>query len=88
MWIICTCSTFLTTAWIYEKKKIQIEKFTKKSFFYSEGLVEGTETIIFFILMFVFYEIASLIAWILAVLCFITAFIRVIKVRKFLNSVN
>ena len=43
---------------------------TKKSFFYSEGLIEGAETIILFILMFVFYELASLIASIFALLCF------------------
>ncbi len=85
---MCTCSTFLTTAWIYEKKKIQIEDFSKKSFYYSEGLIEGTETIIFFILMFIFYKIASIIAYLLALLCFSTAIIRIIKVRKFLNSID
>ena len=85
---IGTCSTFLTTAWIFEKKKIQIEKLSKKSFYYSEGLIEGTETIFLFILMFIFYEAASFIAWIFGVLCFITALIRVIKVSKILNSLN
>ena len=85
---IGTCSTFLTTAWIFEKKKIQIEKLSKKSFYYSEGLIEGTETIFLFILMFIFYEVASFIAWIFGVLCFITALIRVIKVSKILNSLN
>ena len=85
---IATCSTFLTTAWIFEKKKIKIEQLSKKSFFYSEGLIEGAETIILFILMFVFYEVASFIAWIFALLCFLTAIIRVLKVTKILNSIN
>ena len=85
---IGTCSTFLTTAWIFEKKKIQIKKLSKKSFYYSEGLIEGTETIFLFILMFIFHEVASFIAWIFGVLCFITALIRVIKVSKILNSLN
>ena len=85
---IGTCSTFLTTAWIIEKKKIKIEQHFKKSFFYSEGLIEGTETIILFILMFLFYEVASFIAWIFALLCFITAIIRVVKVSKILSSIN
>ena len=85
---IGTCTTFLTTAWIFEKKKIKIEQLSKKSFFYSEGLIEGTETIILFILMFIFYELASFIAWIFALLCFLTAIIRVIKVSKILNSIN
>ena len=85
---IGTCSTFLTTAWIFEKKKIKFEQLSKKSFYYSEGLIEGTETIFLFILMFIFYEIASFIAWIFAVLCFATALIRIIKVSKILNSLN
>ena len=85
---IGTCSTFLTTAWIFEKKKIQIDQFSKKSFFYSEGIVEGTETIFLFILMFLFYEVASLIAWIFAILCFVTSLTRIIKVSKILNSTN
>ena len=85
---IGTCATFLTTAWIFEKKKIKIEQLSKKSFFYSEGLIEGTETIILFIFMFVFFEAANFIAWIFAILCFITSIIRIIKVRKILNSSN
>ena len=85
---IGTCSTFLTTAWIFEKKKMQIEKLSKKSFYYSEGLIEGTETIFLFILMFIFYEVATFIAWIFGVLCFITALLRVIKVSKILNSLD
>ncbi len=85
---IGTCSTFLTTAWIFEKKKLKIEQLSKKSFFYSEGLIEGTETIVFFILMFIFFEIASFIAWVFAALCFLTAIIRVFKVSKILNSKN
>ena len=85
---IGTCSTFLATAWIFEKKKLKFDQLTKKSFFYSEGLIEGAETIILFILMFVFYEVASFIAWIFALLCFLTAIIRVVKVTKILNSIN
>ena len=85
---IGTCSTFLTTAWLFEKRKIKIEQLSKKSFFYSEGIIEGTETIVFFILMFVFFEIASFIAWIFALLCFLTTVIRVLKVSKILNSIN
>ena len=85
---IGTCSTFLTTAWIFEKNKIQIDQLSKKSFYYSEGLIEGTETIFLFILMFIFYEVASFIAWIFALLCFITAIVRVVKVSKILNSIN
>ena len=85
---IGTCSTFLTTAWLFEKRKIKIEQLSKKSFFYSEGIIEGTETIVFFILMFVFFEVASFIAWIFALLCFLTTVIRVFKVSKILNSIN
>ena len=85
---IGTCSTFLTTAWIFEKKKLKIEQLSKKSFFYSEGLIEGTETIVLFILMFVFFEVAGFIAWIFALLCFLTSIIRIFKVSKILSSIN
>ena len=85
---IGTCSTFLTTAWIFEKKKIKINQLSKKSFYYSDGLIEGSETIFLFILMFLFYEVAYFIAWIFAVLCFITAMLRIIKVRKILKSIS
>ncbi len=83
---ILTCSTFLTTAWIYEKNKIQIDQISKKSFYYSVGLIEGTETIVLFVLMFIFNEVANYIAWFFSALCFITALIRVIQVSKILNS--
>ncbi len=85
---IWTCSTFLTTAWIYEKKKLQNQNNSKKSFYYSVGIIEGTETIFLFILMFIFNDIANYIAWSFAVLCFTTACVRVIEVRKILNMVN
>jgi len=85
---IGTSSTFLTAAWIVEKNKIQISQLSKKSFYYSEGLIEGTETIFLFILMFIFYDVASIIAWIFAALCFITVVLRIIKVNRLLNSIN
>lgn len=85
---IGTSSTFLTAAWIVEKNKIQISQLSKKSFYYSEGLIEGTETIFLFILMFIFYDVASIIAWVFAALCFITVVLRIIKVNRLLNSIN
>ena len=85
---IGTSSTFLTAAWIVEKNKIQISQLSKKSFYYSEGLIEGTETVFLFILMFIFYDVASIIAWIFAALCFITVVLRIIKVNRLLNSIN
>ena len=83
-----TCSTFLTTAWIFEKNKIKIDIKTTnpKSFYYSVGLIEGTETILFFVLMFLFYEFAYLLAWILSFLCIITSLLRVLNVKFVLNA--
>ena len=83
-----TCATFLTTAWIFEKKKMELKITSEKSFHYSNGLIEGTETIIFFSLMFLFNQIASLVAWIFAILCIFTSVMRVINVRKVLISTN
>ncbi len=81
---IGTGSTFLATAWILEKNKSKKKQFLQKSFYYSHGLIEGTETIIIFSLMFIFYESANLIAWIFGTLCMITSFIRIINTRKIL----
>ena len=83
-----TCSTFLTTAWIFEKNKIKIDIKTTnpKSFYYSVGLIEGTETILFFVLMFLFYEFAYLLAWILSFLCIITSLLRILNVKFVLNA--
>ncbi len=81
-----TQSTFLTTAWIIEKNKISISDGQKKSFFYSSGITEGFETIIFFTMMLLFHEFFNYIAYLFGILCWITFLTRVIFVKNILNT--
>ena len=83
---IGTSSTFLAVAWIVEKNKSLLKKKYEKSFFYSRGIAEGFETIIFFILIFVFPNYAYFFAWAFGILCWATVFIRIIYVRQLFNS--
>ena len=83
---VATQSTFLTSAWIIEKNKIDIVKTQKKSFFYSGGITEGFETIICFVMMLIFYEFINYISYIFGILCWITFIMRIIFIKKLLDS--
>ena len=83
---VSTQTTFLASAWIFEKNKILISTKQKKSFFYIGGIIEGFETIVFFILMLIFYQSVELIAYIFGSLCWITSITRIIYIRKLLTS--
>ena len=64
--------TFLGFASIASKNCKSID-FGKKSIYYSAGLIEGTETVIFFSLFCLFPDYFNLIAYIFAGLTLITA---------------
>tara|TARA_A100000164_G_C21803495_1_gene721836 strand:+ start:366 stop:971 length:606 start_codon:yes stop_codon:yes gene_type:complete len=82
---IGTSSTFLTFA-IY-KKELN-EKKIKKSFYYSYGLIEGFETIIFFILILLFYEHFIFLTFIFSFLCFLTTLQRLFHAYYNLDQIN
>jgi phosphatidylglycerophosphate synthase len=71
-----TCSSFLTFATIAAKRGLETETHGKKSFFYSTGLVEGTETIAFFLAMTAMPHWFPVLAWVFAALCVLTAIQR------------
>ena len=71
-----TCSSFLTFATIAAKRGLETEMHGKKSFFYSTGLVEGTETIAFFLAMAAMPQWFPVLAWVFAALCVLTAIQR------------
>jgi phosphatidylglycerophosphate synthase len=71
-----TCSSFLTFATIAAKRGLETETHGKKSFFYSTGLVEGTETIAFFLAMAAMPHWFPILAWVFAALCVLTAIQR------------
>jgi phosphatidylglycerophosphate synthase len=68
-----TCSSFLAFATIAAKRGLVTESHGRKSFFYSRGLVEGTETILFFLAMTAMPGWFAELAWLFAGLCLLTA---------------
>ncbi len=73
-----TTGSFLAYAAIAAKRGITVDQDGKKSFFYSVGLMEGTETVIFFILFCVFPSHFAPLAWTFGTLCWLTTLIRLI----------
>ncbi|HNP37764.1 MAG TPA: CDP-alcohol phosphatidyltransferase family protein [Woeseiaceae bacterium] len=71
-----TCSSFLAFAAIAARRGLDTDQHGKKSFFYSTGLVEGTETILFFLAMILWPGWFSEIALLFALLCVLTAIHR------------
>ena len=77
-----TCSSFLAFAIIAAKRGIQTVAHGRKSFFYSTGIVEATETIAFFLLMAAWPAWFPLLAWLFSGLCVLTAIQRTALAMK------
>jgi hypothetical protein len=73
-----TGASFLAFATLAEKHSVVSPDFEYKSLYYLNGLAEGTETILCFILMCLFATHFAQIAWVFALLCLITAANRVV----------
>jgi phosphatidylglycerophosphate synthase len=71
-----TCASFLAFAAIAAKRGIETAEHGRKSFFYSTGIVEGTETIVCFLIMTAMPGWFPLLAWIFSGLCVLTAIQR------------
>ena len=79
---ICTGTTFLAQAIIQPKldlaqKDESLDIDIPKSFYYSAGLIEGTETILFMILCLLFPNLYFFFGLIFAFLCLLTALSRI-----------
>lgn len=74
-----TGGSFLAFAIIAEKRKHTSPIQQKKSFFYSVGLMEGTETILFFVLFCIFPAEFSTLAWVFGSLCWLTTILRILN---------
>jgi phosphatidylglycerophosphate synthase len=72
-----TGGSFLAYAIIAAKRKMTTECQGKKSFFYSVGLMEGTETILFFLAFCMFPERFGILAWVFGGLCWGTTLLRI-----------
>lgn len=77
-----TGASFLAFAIIAAKRGLMTEAHGGKSFFYSTGLVEGTETIAFFLLMAALPSLFPALAWTFAALCVLTALQRAVLAMK------
>lgn len=81
---VLTGVSFLAFAVIAAKRGESTEAHGKKSFFYSTGLAEGTETIAVFIALCLIPAWFAAIAWAYAALCVLTVFQRsAMAVRAF-----
>ena len=81
-----TASSFFGFALLAKEQGRETEAQGKKSFYYAAGLVEGGETIVFFVLFCLFPDSFALLATAFAVLCVITAVGRVISARPLMNQ--
>jgi len=75
-------TSFLGYAILAEKRGIETNAQGVKSLYYSNGLLEGTETIIFFVLLCLFPASFAMLAWIFGGLCFATGTLRLVAARR------
>lgn len=76
---IGTGGSFLAFAIMAERRGLPSLNYPDKGFYYLDGLAEGTETIIFFILCCLFPSSFAFLAWFFAGICGLTAVTRVVR---------
>ena len=80
-------ASFLGYAILAAKRGMETEAQGVKSFFFSGGLLEGTETILFFVALCLFPSAFAPLAWAFGALCFLSGVIRVVGAsRRFRNT--
>lgn len=75
-------TSFLGYAILAEKHGHKTDAQGQKSLYYSNGLLEGTETIVFFALLCLLPQYFAPLAWIFGILCFATAFLRIYAAKQ------
>ena len=75
-------STFLAYAILAEKRGMQTTDRGEKSLYFTAGLLEGTETILFFVLLCLWPWAFAPLAWGFGALCLVTALARVMLARR------
>lgn len=75
-------TSFLGYAILAEKHGHKTDAQGQKSLYYSNGILEGTETIIFFVLLCLFPGYFAPLAWIFGTLCFATATLRIYAAKQ------
>lgn len=75
-------TSFLGYAILAEKHGHKTDAQGQKSLYYSNGILEGTETIIFFVLLCLFSPYFAPLAWVFGTLCFLTAILRIMAAKR------
>lgn len=74
---IGTGGSFLAYAAIAAKRGVTTDSLGKKSFYYAAGLIEGTETVVFFVLCCLWPDRFAVLAWTFGALCWVTTAARI-----------
>jgi len=86
---VCTAASFLGRAVMAAQRgEADDGAHGRKSFFYAAGIVEGTETILAFVLFCLFPAAFPWLAGLVAVLCFWTATARVLAAYRSASGVG
>ena len=80
-----TGSSFLAYAIMAERRSLTDHRLPDKGFYYLGGLAEGTETIIFFIIICLFPPLFPVLAWIFGAICLLSTTARIIYGYKTLG---
>lgn len=74
-------TSFLGYAVLAEKRGMTTTAQGAKSLYFSNGLLEGTETIVFFVLICLFPGSFAPLAWVFGTLCYATGGLRIVAAR-------
>ena len=80
-----TGSSFLAYAIMAERRSLADQRLPDKGFYYLGGLAEGTETIIFFMVICVFPSLFPILAWIFGSICLLSTAARIVYGYKTLG---
>ncbi|SFS19449.1 CDP-alcohol phosphatidyltransferase family protein [Yoonia litorea] len=75
-------TSFLGYAILAEKNGHKTDAQGQKSLYYSNGILEGTETIVFFVILCIVPTYFAPLAWIFGALCFATALLRIYAAKQ------
>ncbi len=75
-------SSFLAYAVLAEKRGLQTSARGEKSLYFTAGLLEGSETILFFAALCLWPQWFAPLAWVFGALCLVTAGARVLLARR------
>ncbi len=78
-------ASFLTFAIMAEKHQLTTDQRGEKSFFFTTGLAEATETIAVFVLACLFPAWFPALAWAFAAVCLYTALSRIVMTRRLIG---